>query len=68
MGGADAFGNDLREYQDEQGHCGADDAEPVVSSRKGGGLVTHRRRTQGIGDGIKGKNGPQGAFRFLLEF
>ena len=56
MGGADGLGHDFREHQDEDGHDGADDAEPMVSGQEGG-LMAHGGCTQRVGDGVQGKDG-----------
>ena len=66
VGSAYSLGNYLGKYQYEYGHEGAYDAEPVVSGEHGG-LMADGGGAKGIGYGVEGKNGGQGAVRLGLE-
>ena len=61
VSGADGFGNNLRDEEDEQGDDDGNESEPLISKEQGS-LLTHPSRADGVGDGVEGEDSRQGAF------
>ena len=66
MAGADGFGDDFGEDEDEDRHDRGDQAEPLAAEQFGG-LLAHAGGAHRVGDGVQREDGRQGTVRIVLE-